>query len=120
MAADKPLGSGAVVVVPTYNEAENIGRIVPAILEELPGASVLIVDDQSPDGTGALADELARSDARVRVSHREGPRGLGPAYLHGFGLCLEDPDCTHVFEMDADFSHQPKYLPALLLSLIHI
>jgi dolichol-phosphate mannosyltransferase len=109
-----PTGAGAIVVVPTFNEAENLPRIVPAILEALPEARVLVVDDHSPDGTGDLADALAAEDPRVRVSHRDGPRGLGPAYLHGFGLCLADPDCTHVFEMDADFSHKPEYLPHLL------
>ena len=109
-----PTGVGAVVVVPTFNEAENLPRIVPAILAALPEARVLVVDDLSPDGTGDLADAMAAEDPRVRVSHREGPRGLGPAYLHGFGLCLDDPTCTHVFEMDADFSHKPQYLPQLL------
>ena len=109
-----PTGAGAIVVVPTFNEAENLTRIVPAILDVLPEARVLVVDDHSPDGTGELADAMAAEDARVRVSHRDGPRGLGPAYLHGFGLCLEDPTCTHVFEMDADFSHKPEYLPHLL------
>jgi dolichol-phosphate mannosyltransferase len=107
-------GAGAIVVVPTFNEAENLPRIVPAILAALPDARVLVVDDHSPDGTGDLADALAAADPRVRVSHRDGPRGLGPAYLHGFELCLADPDCTHVFEMDADFSHKPEYLRDLL------
>jgi len=103
-----------VVVLPTFNEVENLPRIVPAILEALPEGRILVVDDLSPDGTGELADRMAAEDPRIRVCHRDGPRGLGPAYLHGFGLCLQDPTCTHIFEMDADFSHQPKYLPKLL------
>jgi dolichol-phosphate mannosyltransferase len=111
---DAVTGAGATVIVPTYNEAENLPRIVPAILAVLPEAKVLVVDDRSPDGTGAIADRLAAADPRVRVSHRDGPRGLGPAYLHGFRLALEDPDCAFIFEMDADFSHQPRYLPDLL------
>lgn len=114
MADPSPTGAGAIVVVPTFNEAENLPRIVPAILGALPDARVLVVDDHSPDGTGDLADALAAADPRVRVSHRDGPRGLGPAYLHGFDLCLADPACTHVFEMDADFSHKPEYLAGLL------
>ncbi len=105
---------GPIIVLPTFNEAENLPRIVPAVLKALPGGRVLIVDDHSPDGTGDIADRLAAEDARVQVSHRSGPRGLGPAYLHGFALCLEDPTCTHILEMDADFSHQPKYLPGFL------
>jgi dolichol-phosphate mannosyltransferase len=105
---------GPIIVLPTFNEAENLPRIVPAALEALPECRILIVDDHSPDGTGDIADKLAAEDSRVRVSHRSGPRGLGPAYLHGFGLCLEDPTCTHILEMDADFSHQPKYLPDFL------
>jgi dolichol-phosphate mannosyltransferase len=107
---DLPTGAGAVVIIPTYNEAENLPLIVPAVLEALPEGRILVVDDLSPDGTGDIADALAAANPRVRVSHRDGPRGLGPAYLHGFKLCIADPACTHVFEMDADFSHQPKYL----------
>lgn len=114
MSEDTPTGAGATVIVPTYNEAENLPRIVPAILAALPEARVLVVDDLSPDGTGDIADGLAAADARVRVSHRDGPRGLGPAYLHGFRLALEDPRCDFIFEMDADFSHQPRYLPDFL------
>ena len=114
MTVDLPSGAGAVVIIPTYNEAENLPRIVPAVLDALPECKVLVVDDLSPDGTGAIADNLAAQDPRVRGSHREGPRGIGPAYLHGFRLCIDDPACTHVFEMDADFSHQPKYLATFL------
>lgn len=111
-----PEGVGALVIIPTYNEAENLPRIVPAVHEVLPGAHVLVVDDQSPDGTGTLADGMAAEDERVHVMHRDGPRGLGKAYLAGFQWALAR-DYSAVFEMDADFSHQPKYLPAFLEAL---
>lgn len=111
--------TGPIVVLPTFNEAENLPRIVPAILEALPGGRILVVDDLSPDGTGEIADRLAAAEPRVKVSHRSGKRGLGPAYIHGFRLCLEDPTCTHILEMDADFSHQPKYLPDLVGAAAH-
>ncbi len=101
------------VVVPTYNEADNIRDLVTAILEAVPQAHVIVVDDGSPDGTGNIADALAREDARVHVIHRPGKLGLGTAYVAGFRLAFDlgaDPICT----MDADFSHHPRYLPALL------
>jgi dolichol-phosphate mannosyltransferase len=110
-------GAGALVILPTFNEVENLGRIVPAVLAVLPDARVLVVDDQSPDGTGDLADELAAADPRVSVLHRTGPRGLGPAYLDGFAVALRDPSVQAVFEMDADFSHPPRYLPDFLVAL---
>ena len=106
-------GAGALVIVPTYNEAENIERIVPAILDAVPEAHVLIVDDLSPDGTGSLADAMAARDSRIHVEHRDGARGLGRAYLHGFQWALQR-DYQFIFEMDADFSHQPRYLPDFL------
>jgi len=106
-------GVGALVIVPTYNEKENISQIVPAILDAVPDANILIVDDHSPDGTGVIADQLAAEDDRVHVVHRDGPRGLGRAYLHGFRWAL-DRDYQFIFEMDADFSHQPRYLPDFL------
>jgi dolichol-phosphate mannosyltransferase len=104
------------VVLPTYNEAENLPRIAPAILERLPQATLLIVDDNSPDGTGRLADELAASDARVRVLHRAGKEGLGKAYIDGFRVAI-DAGARRVVQMDADGSHDPAYLPALLAAL---
>lgn len=106
-------GRGSLVVLPTYDERENLPRIVPAILEVLPEAHILVVDDDSPDGTGALADGLAARDERVHVLHRKGERGLGTAYLRGFAWALAR-DYAFVFEMDADFSHQPRHLPAFL------
>ncbi|HET9345221.1 MAG TPA: polyprenol monophosphomannose synthase [Candidatus Limnocylindrales bacterium] len=106
-------GAGAWVVLPTYNEAENIRGIAAAILEQLPGATLLVVDDGSPDGTGRIADELAAVDARVRVRHRSAKQGLGRAYLDGFRVAL-DGGAERVVQMDADWSHDPAVLPALL------
>jgi dolichol-phosphate mannosyltransferase len=101
------------VVIPTYNEKDNLPRIVPEVLAQDPSISVLVVDDNSPDGTGALADQLAAANPRVQVLHRPGKQGLGKAYLAGFRWALER-DYDRVIEMDADFSHNPTYLPALL------
>jgi dolichol-phosphate mannosyltransferase len=103
----------ALVCLPTYDERENLVPVVEAILANLPGADVLVIDDNSPDGTGKLADELAARDPRVKVLHRAGKQGLGKAYLAGFAWALER-DYGYVLEMDADFSHDPKRLPALL------
>jgi len=103
----------ALVIVPTYNERENLPRLVPAILEQGESFHVLIVDDNSPDGTGKIADDLAAADARVNVLHRDGKRGLGTAYVAGFKWAL-DRGFDYVFEMDADFSHDPADLPRLL------
>ena len=99
----------ALVVVPTYNEAVNLPLIVPLILAQNPRLDVLIVDDNSPDGTGQLADEMAAENQRIHVLHRPGKGGLGKAYLAGFRWALER-DYEFVFEMDADFSHDPKFL----------
>ena len=103
----------ACVVLPTYDERENVGAIVPAILAASPRVDVLVVDDNSPDGTGAIADELAAHDSRVHVLHRPHKDGLGPAYLAGFEIALRE-GYGRVLEMDADFSHDPAALPALL------
>jgi dolichol-phosphate mannosyltransferase len=103
----------ALVVVPTYNEALNLPLIVPQILAQDSRLDVLIVDDNSPDGTGQVADEMAAADARVHVLHRPGKSGLGKAYLAGFRWALER-DYELVFEMDADFSHDPKFLADFL------
>ena len=106
-------GRGAWVVLPTYNEADNLAPISAAILEALPEATLLVVDDDSPDGTGRLADELAAADPRVRVRHRAAKQGLGRAYLDGFRVAL-DAGAERVVQMDADWSHDPGALPALL------
>ena len=101
------------VILPTYNEAENLAQIVPAILDQDPRLEVLVVDDNSPDGTGALADQLVSAFARVHVLHRERKEGLGKAYLAGFRWGL-DQGFHRILEMDADFSHDPKFLPRML------
>jgi len=101
------------VIVPTYNELENLPRKVPLILEQDERIDVLVVDDASPDGTGALADEIAEHQARVHVLHRGGKEGLGPAYLAGFRWGLERT-YELLFEMDADISHPPDALPTLI------
>ncbi len=102
------------LILPTFNEAENIGPIVAASLEKLPAsARVLIVDDNSPDGTGGIADRLAAAEERVEVLHRQRKEGLGPAYIAGFRHALTG-GAGLVIEMDADFSHDPAYLPRLL------
>jgi len=103
----------ALVIIPTYNEMENLPRIVPAVLNQDDRLSILIVDDNSPDGTGQLADEMAEGNPSIHVLHRPGKAGLGKAYLAGFKWALEH-EYDRVFEMDADFSHDPKYLPKFL------
>lgn len=103
----------AVVCLPTYDERENLEPILQAILAAAPQVDVLVIDDNSPDGTGALADAFAAREPRVKVLHRAGKEGLGKAYLAGFAWALER-DYGLVLEMDADFSHDPAHLPALL------
>lgn len=103
----------ALVVIPTYNERENVPRLIPLVLEQDPRIDVLIIDDGSPDGTGELADQLAEGNPRVHVMHRAGKMGLGTAYIAGFGWGLER-DYDVLFEMDADFSHDPAHLPQFL------
>ncbi|HEX5828470.1 MAG TPA: polyprenol monophosphomannose synthase [Candidatus Limnocylindrales bacterium] len=107
------LGTGAWVVLPTYNEAENLPPISAAILEALPGATLLVVDDSSPDGTGELAETLGAADPRIRVKHRTAKQGLGKAYLDGFGEAIRG-GASVVVQMDADWSHDPTSLPALI------
>lgn len=100
------------VTLCTYNERENIERLIPEIHEMAPDADILVVDDNSPDGTGRLADEMASADPRISVLHREGKQGLGTAILAGFGEGIKR-DYDFLINMDADFSHHPRYLPAL-------
>lgn len=104
------------VVLPTYNEVDNLEWIVGLLHAEVPEVDVLVVDDGSPDGTGELADRLAAADDRVHVLHRRSKQGLGAAYLAGFRLAL-DRGYDVVAEMDADGSHQPAQLPDLLAAL---
>jgi len=103
----------ALVIIPTYNEAENLAPITAAVLAAEPRVDILVVDDNSPDGTGDLADALAKKEPRIRVLHRQKKEGLGKAYLHAFRWAL-DEGYQYVLEMDADFSHDPRYLPRLL------
>ncbi|MFT5432324.1 MAG: dolichol-phosphate mannosyltransferase [Myxococcota bacterium] len=110
-----PEGAGALIVMPTFNEKENLENIIAAIHAVVPKIHLLVVDDSSPDGTGDIADRLA-ADPRIFAVHRKGKLGLGTAYIHGFRWALER-DYEAVFEMDADFSHQPRYLPDFLRAL---
>ncbi|HVE87731.1 MAG TPA: polyprenol monophosphomannose synthase [Myxococcales bacterium] len=103
----------ALVCIPTYNERENVEAITRAALAADARVDVLVVDDNSPDGTGKLADEIAAAQGRVHVLHREKKEGLGRAYLAAFRWALEH-EYRYVLEMDADFSHDPRYLPRLL------
>jgi dolichol-phosphate mannosyltransferase len=106
-------GAGTWIVLPTYNEAENLPPISAAILAVLPGATLLVVDDGSPDGTGTIADDLASADPRIRVRHRTAKQGLGRAYLDGFGVALAG-GANRVVQMDADWSHDPAALPSIV------
>jgi dolichol-phosphate mannosyltransferase len=101
------------VVMPTYNERDNLPRIVPLVLDEDPRIEILVVDDNSPDGTGEMADEMSRADPRVHVLHRSTKDGLGRAYVAGFRWGMER-DYRLIFEMDADLSHHPDNLPAFI------
>jgi dolichol-phosphate mannosyltransferase len=104
------------VVLPTYNEVDNLEGISSAILERLPGSTLLVVDDSSPDGTGRLADDLAKREPRIKVRHRLRKEGLGKAYVEGFRVAL-DAGASRIVQMDADWSHHPDYLPGLLHAL---
>ncbi len=103
----------ALVCIPTYNEADNIEPITEAVLRAEPRVDILVVDDNSPDGTGRIADALAAKEPRIRVLHREKKEGLGRAYLAAFRWALAE-GYTYIIEMDADFSHDPRYLPGML------
>jgi dolichol-phosphate mannosyltransferase len=103
----------ALVCIPTYNEADNLEPITQAVLQAEPRVDILVVDDNSPDGTGKIADTLAAKEPRIRVLHREKKEGLGRAYLAAFRWALAE-GYTYIIEMDADFSHDPRFLPGLL------
>lgn len=103
----------ALVIIPTYNELDNLPKIVPVALEQDPRLEILIVDDNSPDGTGRIADEMAAVNPRVHVLHRAGKLGLGTAYIAGFRYAIEH-GFEYAMEMDADFSHDPHHLPIFL------
>src|SRR5216684_2275249 len=101
------------IIIPTYNERENLPLLVKEIFSSVPETDVLIVDDSSPDGTGKLADEMHKENPQVQVLHRPGKLGLGTAYIAGFKYAIEH-GYDAAFEMDADFSHDPRYLPDFL------
>jgi dolichol-phosphate mannosyltransferase len=115
--ARPPIGK-ILVLIPTYNERENLPLIVARLRACVPAADVLVLDDNSPDGTGAVADQLGAADPQVRVLHRQSKAGLGAAYLAGFAWAL-DRDYDVMVEMDADGSHRPEQLPSLLGALAH-
>src|SRR5215472_15646801 len=106
------------IIIPTYNEYENIPPLLEAIFSYVPQTDILIVDDNSPDGTGELVDKMALADNRIHVIHRVGKLGLGTAYVTGFKYAIAH-DYDAAFEMDADFSHDPQYLPDFLTAIEH-
>jgi dolichol-phosphate mannosyltransferase len=103
----------SLVIIPTYNEAENITRLIPEVLRQDPGIEVLVMDDNSPDGTASLVKEMMITELRVHIIERPGKMGLGTAYVRGFKYAIENR-YDFVFEMDADFSHSPSELPNFL------
>ena len=107
------MNADTLVVIPTYNEIENVRAISKAVCDACPEAHILFVDDDSPDGTGREADRLSAESPRIHVLHREKKQGLGRAYIAGFTWALERPQYRYVMEMDADFSHDPRAVPAL-------
>jgi dolichol-phosphate mannosyltransferase len=110
-------GAGVLVIVPTYDERENLPELLRRLHASVPDAHVLVVDDSSPDGTGELADELAADDPRLHVLHRAGKQGLGVAYLAGYGWGLQHTGCSVFVQMDADLSHLPEQVPDLVRAL---
>ncbi len=106
----------ALVVIPTYNESDSLAQLIPLVLQQDDRIDVLVVDDNSPDGTGEIADRIAGQNPRVRVLHRAGKLGLGTAYIAGFRWALQR-DYEYIFEMDADFSHDPKHIPEFLTAV---
>ena len=116
MTLDRP--PRILVTLATYNEKDNLEPLIKEILEQVPAADVLVIDDNSPDGTGRLADQLAAADPRIHVLHRPGKLGLGTATLAAMHYAMEH-DYDWMVNMDADFSHHPRYLPALLAGMKH-
>lgn len=108
--------ASTLILIPTYNERETLTPILTAVRAQVPSATIMVVDDNSPDGTGTLADDLAAKDVQIRVLHRTQKSGLGAAYLDAFSLALAE-GFGQVVQMDADFSHDPKDIPRLLAAL---
>lgn len=106
----------SLVIIPTYNEKDNIGKIIPLVLKQDPDIEVLVVDDNSPDGTGKIVSELTATNRRVKLIQRMKKSGLGTAYLTGFQYALQN-GYDYIFEMDSDFSHDPAYLPYFLSAI---
>jgi dolichol-phosphate mannosyltransferase len=104
------------IVIPTYNERDGVAAIIDGVRASVPSAHILIVDDNSPDGTGQIADEIASRNPQVRVKHRPGKQGLGPAYIDAFQQALQE-GWQRIVQMDADFSHDPKDIPRMLVAL---
>lgn len=100
-----------VVIIPTYNEAQNIAPIIARVREFEPAVDILVVDDNSPDGTATIVQGLMTSDVHIKLLNRKGKEGLGKAYVHAFTEVMKDPNVEWIQMMDADFSHDPKYLP---------
>jgi dolichol-phosphate mannosyltransferase len=103
----------SLVIVPTFNESENITKLIPAVLGQAPNVEILVVDDNSPDGTAGLVRDMMTVDSRIHLLERPGKMGLGTAYVMGFKFAIEH-QFDYVFEMDADFSHSPKEIPNFL------
>jgi dolichol-phosphate mannosyltransferase len=106
----------AIIIIPTYNEIVNIRKLIPEILERYPGIDILVVDDNSPDGTGSYVESLSLSNPRVKILKREKKLGLGTAYIAGFKRALAE-EYDYIFEMDADFSHDPKEIENFLIAV---
>lgn len=104
----------SIIIIPTYNEKDNLINLTGRISAAVPDMKILIVDDNSPDGTGEMADKLAAADKRINVLHRAGKEGIGKAYLAGFKYAIDNTDADYIMTMDADFSHDPVHIPALL------
>lgn len=113
MAEKGPKKLGSIIIIPTYNEKDNIGELVKQILSLKLGFSILLIDDNSPDGTGEVLDELAKKFSQINVIHRPAKKGLGTAYIQGFNYSIEK-GFENIITMDADFSHDPKYLSNFL------
>lgn len=115
-AAQRPCGPKVLVVIPTYNEQENVEKLIELVLSQPVDVEVLVVDDDSPDGTGELAEAIAAREPRVHVIRRPGKMGLGSAYVDGFSYALKNTQADLVLQMDADFSHDPDAIPAFLMA----
>jgi dolichol-phosphate mannosyltransferase len=110
-------GRGVWIALPTYNERENLEPLLTDVFKQIPLARVLVIDDGSPDGTGELADRMAKADPRIEVMHRQSKNGLGEAYRAGLSWILDQPDCVAIVQMDCDFSHAPDEISRLLSRL---